>query len=418
MNEDRSLLIGFDLGKEYTQISYFNSKNFEPESICTEDEEYLIPTCLGVRTDTKEWVFGSEVEKYSQLKKVIELHNLLEYVVKNRTTEIMGATFNGTELLEKFFRKCLNIVKKYYPSKTIKKMVVTIETLNSELVQSIYKALEGLGIMKDRVCIYSYSQSYIYYALCQNRELWQNDIGLFDYNDEGLVYYQIHINRKQSPYTVGIAKRDFRETLSYDMLTEIDDTENLCYIFHNIAESVLHKQIVSTLYMTGSGFETDWADSVFEKLCIGRRVFKGQNLYTKGACYGARELTEDKRLQDFQLLTEDMIAKDIIIKAYCNAKINEVVILGASTVWYEADNCIDLILDGENEIEIITVDVITRDKKSQIISLDGMPVRPERMTRVRLRARYLDKDSCVITIKDKGFGSYYETSNRIWEKVL
>ncbi len=47
----------------------------------------------------------------------------------------------------------------------------------------------------------------------------------------------------------------------------------------------------------GEGFEGGWADSLFRKLCVGRRLFKGRNLYVSGACLMTREMAEEKAVR-------------------------------------------------------------------------------------------------------------------------
>jgi hypothetical protein len=285
-------------------------------------------------------------------------------------------------------------------------------------VKEVYKALEGLGIRRDRASVQSHAQSFQYYALSQNKELWMNDIGLFEFDETGLNYYQITINSKAHPCVVGMIERDFSETLSYDMLEESKGIETLEYIFENIAKSVLYKQIVSTLYVTGKGFEGSWADNVLKGLCIGRRVFKGQNLYTKGACYTAIEIAGEHKFDDFIFLGNSMITSTFLIRGYYDAKIAEVVIAKAATPWFEVDEKLDLILDNEREIILVIKDVIKRETVEHKIILEGLPNRPNKTTRVEVRIHFLNKTTAIIAIKDKGFGEFYASSNRIWEKEI
>ncbi len=59
---ERRLLVGLDLCDDYTQISCYNEKTFEPECLGVDDQEegQFIPTVMAVRNDTKEWLFGRE----------------------------------------------------------------------------------------------------------------------------------------------------------------------------------------------------------------------------------------------------------------------------------------------------------------------------------------------------------------------
>lgn len=418
MKEDRKLIVGFDLCNDYSQISCYNDKTFEPDSVCEGNIEgkYLIPTVLGVKEDTKDWYFGSQAVELFQNGKGLLIGNLIENMVQGNEIKIYGTSFSTDELLEKFLRKSLSMIKAKYPNETIKKIVITVKQTNERLIEGIYKALEPLGLLKDRVSIQSHSGSYMYFALSQKKELWMNDIGLFDFDRDGLHYYQIKINRKNSPVIVAVAHKDFSDTLSYEMLQSNED--NLGYIFENLAKNVLHKQIVSTLYITGIGFEGTWVNDVLKELCVGRRVFMGQNLYTKGACYLAKTIEDTERFKNFLFISEEMITSAIGMKLYYNAQVRETMLIQEGTPWHDGKKTIDVILDDEQEIAITVKDILKKSFKEQIISLEGLPERPNKMTRIRIRLELLDVKSLAVTVKDLGFGEFYSSSNRIWEKVI
>lgn len=420
MIENRSLLVGFDLCNDYSQISCFDKKSYEPKSIgvASANDTYAIRTVLGLKKDAITWVFDQEALRISQQGEGFLVENIIDSIIEQKDIEISGTVFNKTVLLEKFFRKSLSSLKKYYPNESIDKIMITIKQLDMNLINVIYQALETLGLSKERVFIQSHLQSYFYFALSQKKELWMNDVGLFDFDEQGFSYYQLSINRRVSPYLVGVKQMDFSKTLNYELLEEIGQNEHLAYIAGNIAKGALHKQNVSTLYMTGKGFEGQWADEVLKELCIGRRVFKGQNLYVKGATYAARELTKDTKLKDFVFLSDEMISSTISVKVYSDARMCEVVLAKAATAWYDSEQKIDVILDNETEIELIITNLIKKETFRQILDLNDLKVRPNKMTRIEIRAQFTDGHTCIITAKDKGFGEFYPTNNRVWEEVI
>lgn len=419
-NEQRNLIVGFDLCDDFSQLSYYNSKTYEPESVCVdlEDSRYLIPTALGVKNYSKDWVFGEEAVSCAKLGTGVLVDDLLTKLKTGETTEIFGTEFDPVVLMEKFLRKCLLLLKKKFPSNTILQIIITLKELDEKVVKGLYQALENLGIGKDRGYIQSHSHSCQYYALSQSKELWMNDIGLFDFDENGLVYSQISINHRTRPYVVGIKEEDFSKTLSYAMLEEYKNGENLEYIFGNIANSVLHKQIVSTIYATGLGFEGNWADNILKELCVGRRIFKGQNLYVKGACYAAKELAGDSKLSEYLFLSKEMIKSDIFITGYYNGKTTDVVLVKAGKPWYEISSKLDVILDDEQEIVIKLKSIISGEIKEYSISLAGFPKRPSKTTRIGISIKFKDHVNGVITLEDKGFGSFYPSSGQIIEKEI
>ena len=61
---------------------------------------------------------------------------------------------------------------------------------------------------------------------------------------------------------------------------------SLIHIF-GILKDCFRGHIVSSVYLTGDGFDGDWMKQSVAFLCQGRRAFVGKNLYSKGACYAA-----------------------------------------------------------------------------------------------------------------------------------
>ncbi len=423
--EQHTLLVGFDLCSDKSQISCFNKNTLEPESLITDviNDSEMISMDVAVNMSTGEWYFGEEaVDNSAFSENIVLLTDFLSYIKKGEDIPVKDKSIEGVEVLTRFFRKNLSHLKRYYPSETIKKLVVTVEKSNAAYIKTIFEALDRLGIKKDRVSVLDHSISYIYYALSQKKELWMNDVALFDFGVEGLKYYQLSINRKHIPATVSVKCTDYSDQLSMDLFGVVY-VEQLRYIFENISRECLYRQIVSTIYITGRGFEKSWADGIIKNLCIGRRAFKGQNLFCAGACYGARQLCgESNQLEEYVFLNEDMIKGSVSLKAYVDAGENEIVLIKTGTAWYEAEVSADFILNDEAAktkcIEIIVKNDLSNTRVLYNIPLMGLNVRENKTTRLRIHAKFIDVNSCVVTVKDIGFGDFNPATNRIWEKVF
>ena len=418
MSEERQLLVGIDLGRQISQISCFDNKIYEPVPVGRmrgDGREYEIPVAFAINKQTNEWLWGSDAVEAGE--EFIHINNLLEHLKSTEKFEVMGYTFRSKEVLKRFLIKELSLLKEYYPNDTIKRLVISIEDEDRKVAEKIADICEELGIGADRLVIQTHKQSYMYYAVSQAKELWMNNVGMFEYNLDGLSYSQISIDMKSLPYIVGVEKRALSDVMPYEMLSGTDDAR-LGYAFINVANTALHKQMVTTIYVTGSGFEGRWASDALKSLCNGRRVFRGQNLFTKGACYAARELSGEGKLKDFIFLDEDMITTDILIRTYHNAKFGEVVLAKAGSRWKEVDASIDVIPDDEEEIQIIARNVLLHEAKAHILSLNGFTGRENRMTRFTVRIRFAGKDTCIVTLKDNGFGEFCPSTNRVWERYI
>ena len=66
MNEVRNVLVGFKLGKEESQLSYYNRNAQEPVSVPTKvgTNLFRFPTVLARKRGREEWHFGLEAEYF------------------------------------------------------------------------------------------------------------------------------------------------------------------------------------------------------------------------------------------------------------------------------------------------------------------------------------------------------------------
>ncbi|SFR91981.1 DUF5716 family protein [Anaeromicropila populeti] len=418
--DNQTLYVGFDLCNEFTQISCYDEKAFEPKSLSlyTEKEVFLIPTVLAVKKETGEWFYGENAISYGNREGVPVLTDFIQKIQQGETIVYLDKTFSYVEILNKFFRKSLSLLKFYFPSEAIHRMVITVSDMNEVLVNAIYAALEELGIGTARCRVISHRQSYIYYALSQKKELWMNDVGLFDYNENGLTFYRIFINRRFQPQTIGIEEKSFRDTISYEMYPEFTEEPEKAYIFESIAKSVLHKRVVTTIYVTGKGFEGSWANWVLEDLCVGRRIFIGHNLYTVGACYGAKEMDGNGKLKNYVILGEEMTYVEVSIRVYKDTKMERVLLVEAGIPWMDAHRMISVIEDDETELEIEVYSMIDHVRTNYFLHIDPIEGRPNRTTRLEVQVQFLERKTFLIKVKDKGFGDFYPSTNRVWEKEI
>ena len=363
-----------------------------------------------MRTDTKQWLYGDEAISCAGNGTGVLVEQILSKIRNNEVVELLETQFSAVSLLEKFFRKSLVLIRNHFPTDPITKLVVTVPDAEPEFVGRIYEALFQLGLEKDRALVISHAGAYLYYALNQDRALWSNDVGLFDFNQDGLSYCQIQINRRVKPMVAGLVKTDLSKEFNQEVL--LNKEINSAYLFENIANTVLHRQLINTLYFTGEGFEGGWADEIIKKLCVGRRGFVGQNLFTLGACFAAKELSGDTKLQDVLLLNDDMVTTSAAIRVYLDTKYVELPLLEAGQIWYEAKKGIEVIPEGEPEFELILKSIMSKETVKQILRLEPGLKKMDRTTRLRIDFSCESKELAVIKVTDLGFGELFQGTGK------
>lgn len=426
--EQRNLIVGYDFNNDVTAISCINPKSSQLESICVGKKEGydIIPTVIGITRDSKEWVYGNEALELEKENRAMLVKNIITALEKGEDISLYETRYSPEILLEKFLRKTLLLLKSYYPNQTIDKIVISVHKLNNSICKSIYSGLKKLGIDEDRAMVHTHDESYVSYALNQEKELWNNNIGVFYFNQEGLYYSQLNVvpyqivaakAEKKYSYLATSKEIDYTASLSYTMI-KTESKDRLLSIFMNIAKSVLHRQVVSTLYVTGVGFKGDWVNEGLMELCNGRRVFKGDNLHSRGATYLAKEYTEYKSLKEFYIIGKDMIKQSLSLVAYKYGSIQDIILLDGNKKWYEVDECLHVILDDADELTFKLKDISRKDETIIKLLLHGLPPRPNKSTRIQIQLQSFTRESIVIKAKDLGFGKWNPATHRVWETEI
>ena len=417
MPEGRPIVIGFDLSPEMTQIAVSRGGE-EPESVSVSSTsgQFLIPTVLCVRNDSGDWLFGEEAIRCKNRNAGVFIDDLLGKAEREESVYIRDVEYTPRNFLERFFRKIMVVLRQKYTSDSVEHVVVSMRDPSDKLIQMVTDAMETTGIRRDHIRVRSHLQNFMFYAVCQKKELWVNDVGLFEFNENGLTYTQLSTAKKVAPITVTAQINDLSNLLDETMLETMPDNQ-LAYCFRTITDKVLYRQILSTIYVTGKGFEGAWSDEVLKSLAAGRRVFKGMNLYAKGAAYfGLYENAEDMR--DFLFLTEDMIRSTIAIRMFKDNQIADYPMVRAGTRWSEVNAKTVGILDDTEEVYFTIYHTVKKDSQHVVMSLKNLHGRENKTTRVSIGIRCLDRETAVITVKDLGFGHFYPNTYRVWEKIV
>ena len=223
---ERTLLLGFDLGEEKSQMAVY-------------DREKNIPVLIGQTEENPEGLIPTEIALSGEKP----LRDFLVRIRRREDVVVDGKISKPLNMLSYFFRKTLSLTRKDYPGETIKQLVVTVRDVDREYMELIYAALEQLGIGRERAMVISHKQAFPYYVLNQKKELWMNDVGLFDYEGNTLTYYQMQVDRSKSPILVGVSERDYSGRFLYrrkikstrrpflKMLCMVRFTKNFCQRF-------------------------------------------------------------------------------------------------------------------------------------------------------------------------------------------
>lgn len=407
--------IGMDLCSDFTQLSYYNDITREPESISqlNNKETYMMPNILFYSRETGYWYVGGEASEARFKEDGIILDELYKNANGNEVVQVDGTQYTYKELFHKMVKYHIESFIHRYEGSIIKKLVITVPEYNKELFSSLSDIYKVLKLNKQDIEITSHLDSGLYYIFNQSTDLWVNSVALFDYDVDGLQYYRVDISRNKSPETISVIQEDYSNEFSLAKFA--GSSLDMDQAFARISEAEVKKAYISAVFLTGMGFSDKWMKKATNILCQGRRVFAGQNIYTKGACYRAVGGEYKEFYDRFFVDTRENVLFDVGIDLGVeDGKLQPIVNGGKQ--WYNTKGNIKVILDDTDKIVLVYKDIVHGEITKEIIKLQGLPKRPNKTTKLSIEVEFENPTEGAVIIKDVGFGKLYPTTNKIYRK--
>ncbi len=422
-------VVGFDLGNDYAQISYCRADQSMPDtmSLVMGEEQYNIPTVLCRRrgNDTADmWSVGKEALKDASEKAGVLVEDLVLLAKNNVSVKLEDEDFAADALLAVFIRKTLAILSIYVKSEDIEAIAFTMRDMNAQLMEAVEKAVETAGLKNTRLYFLSHEDCFFQYMIHQPQEMWIHDVLLYDYRSDGIKSYLLQMNRKTNPVACFIETSMFPEMKPADLTQKTEAAKSAFYRqldaeLLEIAKEQCGVNNITSVFLLGDYFSREWCKEALRYLCRERRVFQGNNLFSKGACYGAREKVYASTLSaSYVYLSDEKLRANIGIT--CDRGQEEIYfpILDAGTNWYDAKREFDVMLTKNNTFILNIAPVDGSKTRLAKISLEGLKVRGNKTNRVGLRFFMEDPQAVQIEITDKGFGEFFPSTGRIWKECL
>lgn len=429
MLKRNKVVVGFDLENDYSQISYCRADQSMPDtvSLVMGEEQYNIPTLLCKKRESDEagaWSIGKEALKVSAQGNGILVEDLVLLAKNNVSVKVDEEDLTAEALLTIFFKKAIAILSVYVKTEDIGAIAFTMRDMNRQLMENVRKAAEGLGLKDTKLYFLSHEDCFFQYMIHQPEEMWIHDVLLYDYRTDGVKSYLLQMNRKTNPVACFIESELFPQLKPDGLSQKTEAEKNAMYKqldaeLLEIAGGQCEKKNITSVFLLGDYFSGEWCKETLRYLCRGRRVFQGNNLFSKGACYGAREKVYPSTLSaSYVYLSEDKLRANIGM--ICDRGQEEIYfpILDAGTNWYDAKREFDVMLIKNNTFTLNIVPVDGSKTRLAKISLEGMRVRGNKTNRVGLRFFMEDPQAVQIEITDKGFGEFFPSTGRKWRECL
>lgn len=209
--------------------------------------------------------------------------------------------------------------------------------------------------------------------------------------------------------------------LPYDPMPEdealrLEKMERLDREFAEIASLVCKNTAVSAVYLIGEHYTDEWMKESLKALCMGRRVFQGNNLYSKGACMAVQERFYPTDVGKAHVyLGQDKLKVNIGMNMYRQSEETYVALLDAGVNWYEAKHEFEFYQRGDNEFDLLLTSLLGGETKSVRIVLEDML---PGMSRMSAKMYLTSEKNLVMEIEDLGFGSFRAATHQVWRKEI
>lgn len=412
----KEIYLGLDLCQKNLQLSYYREDKKEPESVRQPNnpETYLFPNVMFYSESEKRWYVGNHVSTARFREEGTIIEDVLGNIDSDNHVVVDGSSYTYEMLLlillKTHIEEFLGRSKEY----KLCGIAVALETYHPRVYKVLGRLREELHLEQKAFHILSHENAFFQFVMHQDERIYTNSVAMFEYGSEGMEYYRIDKKHQGNTCIFHIRHQDMKKEMPYTMLFE--DVEQLDHFFADLAKKKMRETYISTVYLTGPGFNETWIEESTKVLCDGRRVFMGQNIYTKGACYYA-QFGAFEEGRDCVLLSSDSIPFDIGVSIGDREGRNQFypIAIGGRE-WYNMKGKVELFLDDTNRIDIVYRDKVSKEMQKEVIEINGLPKRAPKTTKISLEVELYDERMGAIVIRDEGFGKLYPTTNKIYRK--
>ncbi len=414
MQETGKLVLGIDLCDDITQVTVMRPHGAEPAGVCFDarTRKEFLPTLLYAEPDGT-WTIGEALQP-----EAVALPPFFHAAVNGAQVVSGGESYSGRELLERYIALLMDKIRERFDGQEIGFVAVTCEEANTKepVRELLYELFEGKEGFAKRCIVLSHLEAFLHFVIRQEESLWKNGAAVFDYATDGLLFYYTECRMVGGRRLLVADYRDYSEIIPPDFITRGDAGQG-ALTFERLAGEAL-QQKASSLFVTGRGFEGEWVSDVLRLLSGGRRVFRGQNLYTQGACYAGAELFRKENNVDFSVLTPEQITVDVSLIAENPDREEGVLLAKAGELYREVYARAEVILDATDKLTFGILPAGSTVQRAVRVAPGLTELRGDRTSRYEVRVFFAKRDLLVIQLKETGFGAFYPSTYRIYEELV
>lgn len=406
----KEIILGIDFSRDNSQIAYIDDMG-KPQSVSMGTaNNYLIPTVVCYNNKLDEWSAGEEAINKSRYENSQLYTNLPEMFDQNVEKEQLE------DVMKAFFSYLIKCAVNNCNGRLIKNILITVEEVTPTILNGLMEIMESLGYGKDDVKIISHSESFVYYTLNQNKDIWINKVLFLELNQNHFFMRMLEVVKGRKPYVADVSMEDLSHMINLEMVQK--DVSVADQILAEYMDEMLKTHVVSGIYLSGEGFYVDGWQKTLQLMCRNRRVFKGNNLIVKGAAYGAKEEFLPSTLDQYLISCKGRTRVKIAMAVEYKGKDSNITLSNIGDYWYNARSKFECIMEKPVEAVFEIQDLINHTNDTFKIDLRNFPKREPNTTRIQVEFKYIEENKFEIAITDLGFGEFFESSGMVVKKEI
>jgi hypothetical protein len=252
-------------------------------------------------------------------------------------------------------------------------------------------------------------ESLYYYTIHQPKDIWSGQVLACEYEKDMMITHRLEFNENTTPIVA------FSETERFNNIEIGNKDRNFLNILHKNCDG----RYVSSVQLIGNGFKEEWYSDSLKYMCTNRRVFVGNNLYSKGACYGILEkISPSEEGKGHIYLGDDKLKANVGMEVFRRGPASYLALLNAGVHWYEAGAEAEFILQEDNVLEFKISSLKGNKVYTESMVLDNLAERKKGTVRMRLQMKMISKHVICVEVEDLGFGDVYPSTNQKWTKEI
>lgn len=419
-----SVLVGYDLGEQYSQISYCILGQEDVDTVATVvgTKQYNIPTMLCKRKGVNQWYYGKDAVKNAEEEDMFPLDGLLSLAKKGEQVVLDGETYDPVALLTLFLKRSMTLMNFIATVEKIGAIMFTVDELDDRMVEVLAQVSANLGLKTVHIYFQSHTESFYGFMLHQPPELWHYQTIACEHDGRRLKIYRMECNKRTTPVVVLIEEQIYETLVIPEEMEDEALKQDACRLADERFLDILHRtcdgRIVSSAYLLGDGFRAGWEEQSLQFLCRNRRVFRGNNLFSRGACYGLLEKLEPGEAGARHVfLGKDKLKSNIGMHVMRQGRESYYALLDAGENWYEVEKECEFLLEGEREIAFVITPLTGKNIETKTVALSGGS-NSAPYTRYRLLISMSGPETVKVRVSDLGFGEFFPAGGKVWEETF